>query len=541
MADESHWNKLKRKRQMEQHADGMLVFLTMGMRTKKVTLEVPTTLDGIRRTFLKAFYVDEGEVPPPADEYPRECFLLRHREYGVEYEGFNPLDVFVGAIIRVRDLHTVNSTRSSEREVEPSVIVPTKVLELVRIDSSRTAKTSPSSPSGSSGADIGNRGRGGPSSTSSDHRCDEHRVPYQERTAPSQLRSAVSNIKSAIWITLEDPSSSNIAFCICIFILLLILFSTVTFCLETMPIFYEHEKKKTSIWYIMEASSIACFTTEFALRAFTCPNFVEFTKNILNYIDFLAIAPFYIELALESVEVPGLSVLRVVRLVRVFRLFKVSRGSITIFAHTMIRSAKPLYMLIFFTSLATILFSSLMYFAERGVYDSDLHAWMRVKYYECDTYVTTFPAADMNSEYLVPSGVPDYNGGYCRYLEPQPAGLMPGVGVFLCPYTFKDTSRQCWKVWEQSPFSSIPRTCWWCLTTMTTVGYGDMYPTNWYGKLLGVIVMMFGIIVIALPITVIGSNFTKEYRMSLEDEAIQEIGEDAQTGGDAKSPGPASS
>ena len=61
---------------------------------------------------------------------------------------------------------------------------------------------------------------------------------------------------------------------------------------------------------------------------------------------------------------------------------------------------------------------------------------------------------------------------------------------------------------------------------MTTVGYGDMYPTNWYGKLLGVIVMMFGIIVIALPIPVIGSNFTQEYRMSLENEANQEIGED---------------
>ena len=71
----------------------------------------------------------------------------------------------------------------------------------------------------------------------------------------------------------------------------------------------------------------------------------------------------------------------------------------------------------------------------------------------------------------------------------------------------------CRPVYEESPFESIPAACWWCIVTMTTVGYGDMYPTGWIGKLLGCVVMMFGILVIALPITVIGSNFAVVYKV----------------------------
>ena len=116
----------------------------------------------------------------------------------------------------------------------------------------------------------------------------------------------------------------------------------------------------------MEAVCISIFTLEAIVRVLSCPDKREYFGDALNIIDLVAIFPFYLEAALQDVEVPGLAVFRVIRLVRVFRLFKVSRGSLMVFVHTMRNSSKPLYMLIFFTSLAMIVFSSLIYYAERG-------------------------------------------------------------------------------------------------------------------------------------------------------------------------------
>lgn len=59
-------------------------------------------------------------------------------------------------------------------------------------------------------------------------------------------------------------------------------------------------------------------------------------------------------------------------------------------------------------------------------------------------------------------------------------------------------------------FSSIPMTMWWGVATLTTVGYGDVYPITPLGRILGAIVAVLGIGMFALPAGIIGSGLLKE-------------------------------
>ena len=63
---------------------------------------------------------------------------------------------------------------------------------------------------------------------------------------------------------------------------------------------------------------------------------------------------------------------------------------------------------------------------------------------------------------------------------------------------------------QPEAFSSIPMTMWWGVATLTTVGYGDVYPITVVGKLLGACVAILGIGIFALPAGIIGASYLEE-------------------------------
>ncbi|XP_029010676.1 potassium voltage-gated channel subfamily A member 6a [Betta splendens] len=288
-------------------------------------------------------------------------------------------------------------------------------------------------------------------------RDDEGLAREEDRPLPN------NEFQRQLWLLFEYPESSGPARIIAIVSVMVILISIIIFCLETLPEFRDVPAVQdnpgngsaqgtaahlfTDPFFMVETLCIVWFSFEFTMRFLSCPSKAVFFKNIMNLIDIVAIAPYFITLGLDLAEHQGssqqaasLAILRVIRLVRVFRIFKLSRHSkgLQILGQTLHASLRELGLLIFFLIIGVVLFSSSVYFAE--VEDPD------------------------------------------------------------------------------SVFTSIPDAFWWAVVTMTTVGYGDMYPSTIGGKFVGSLCAIAGVLTIALPVPVIVSNFNYFYHRENEEE-----------------------
>lgn len=349
-----------------------------------------------------------------------------------------------------------------------------------------------------------------------------------EEEAPGE-----KTIRQKIWEGLDDPSSSRLAYWFSISVLSLILLSCTAFVVETIPSMCCG--RYDDVWERIETVCVAVFTFEYLSRFIVVPTNSEnegllsttelsgfkpelmtrlrFFIRPLNAVDFAAIFPFYLQYLAPGDTGGTTSFLRVIRLARVFRLFKLSKYSqgMWLLSATMVRSWRALGMLGFFMLISVVLFSSVMYFVERG------------DYFFCTPEAV---AQDLCLESEIGNRTEGQGLEHCQAWAEErygfPLKCCWGEGWYVSQDANGDGCV------DKSQFESIVATAWWCVVTMTTVGYGDVLVHTTLGKVVATATMLSGILILALPITVIGSNFNLEYERTVQEENLRREMEEMQ-------------
>lgn len=207
---------------------------------------------------------------------------------------------------------------------------------------------------------------------------------------------------------------------------------------------------------IIEEAVAAVLTLEVVGRIISVKSRVVLSKNWLTWIDVLAILPFYLNLFLSQ-ELGSVQALQILRILRVLRVLRLLKlGRYMKFLKVFSVTIQRSFEAILLLFFFIVLLSIIF-----------------------GTLISIIEQGTFDQE----------SGNYLR----------------------SDGSI--------SPFQSIPAGMYWSITTLTTVGYGDLTPVEPAGRAIANIVMVTGLIIFALPLAVVGSNFQaafESYRMNEE-------------------------
>ncbi|WP_299204528.1 ion transporter [Brumimicrobium sp.] len=92
--------------------------------------------------------------------------------------------------------------------------------------------------------------------------------------------------------------------------------------------------------------------------------------------------------------------------------------------------------------------------------------------------------------------------------------IVTGIFIFLASagiYYFENAA-------QPEVFKSVFHSGWWAIVTLTTVGYGDVYPITMGGKLFTFLILMIGVGIVTIPAGLVASALTKARQMEEEEE-----------------------
>lgn len=218
-------------------------------------------------------------------------------------------------------------------------------------------------------------------------------------------------------------------------------------------------------------------------------NWLSFWRQPNAIVDLFTVLPYWVEVVFATSADSNFIWLRLFRLLRVSRIFKLLQlvnsdlwqlsDAQHLLYNVMIQAAPAFAITLALLGFALLVFSSLMYEAERG-------NWYPVSVLDGASNATEF----VNFSQVINLPAVQH--------EARRAG-----GVFLrkLPNGYLD----------MTPFTSILVCSWWTLATITTVGYGDHIPVSIPGQMVGAVAILYGTILLGLPIGIIGSQFSNEF------------------------------
>lgn len=180
---------------------------------------------------------------------------------------------------------------------------------------------------------------------------------------------AAHSCRAHVWNFLEHPDSSYAARVFTLVSLTAILLSIVLAIFETVDVVkYALNDLIDNFWGVTELTLNSWFLLELIMRFSSAPIRKDFVRNWLNFIDSLAVGPYFIMMAITPDKVDSLGFLRILRLVRIFRLFKLSKHSkrLKIVGEIVSSSMGDFKLLVLSLCMLVVLSGSTMYYLEKS-------------------------------------------------------------------------------------------------------------------------------------------------------------------------------
>ena len=247
--------------------------------------------------------------------------------------------------------------------------------------------------------------------------------------------------------------------------------SCISMALETVE---PYGTEYLSIFHLVEYIAVIFFILDYAGNVTYAQNRIKYIFSFWGLVDLISILPTILQL-LDLGMLQGAKVFRLLRIVRVLRVLKMAKSALKELTNK-VKSANPIVtnLRIYFIALFSVLMisSSLMFFVEGGLYSPEA---LEIGQSELDAKLKLEP---------LPEGAPAEQSKFVP-IDPMSHNPIPEDKRF---------------------FTSIPATMWWCMVTLTTTGYGDMFPVTFWGRIIAAVTMLLGLVLFGVLMNIVGKT-----------------------------------